>query len=66
MSDYTKRSLLDVANTWPKEHLENYIKNLEGQINDIQDLVKDLKVLLKRKQKERDRKLRETGPRGAA
>ena len=65
-NDYLMRNLIEVAETWPKEHLENYIKNLEEQINDIHALLKELKVIQRRKQKERDRKLRETGPRGAA
>jgi len=65
-NDFIMRNLISVAETWPKEHLDNYIKNLEDQINDIHALLKELKIIQRRKQKERDRKLRETGPRGAA
>ena len=58
-------SLLDVAEKWPKEHLDDYIKNLEEQINNIRELVIKLKEIQRKKQKQIDRKLRESGARGA-
>ena len=65
MSEYIKNSLLRVAEGWPKEHLDDYIKNLETQVNDIRELLKDLKSIQAKKQKEINKKLRESGTRGA-
>lgn len=55
-----------MAEHWPKDHLDGYIKKLEEQINGIKDLLRGLKQIQAKKQKEINRKLRDTGPRGAA
>jgi hypothetical protein len=65
MSEYTKNSLLRIAEAWQLEHLKNYIDNLESQVNDIKDLLKALREIERKKQKAVNRKLRESGPRGA-
>jgi hypothetical protein len=66
VSDYVKQSLLKVAEGWPKSHLDDYIKNLESQVEDIRKLLHELKTIQSRKQREINRKLRnpESGTRG--
>ena len=60
-----KEQFLKIAEKWPKSHLDEYIKDLEGQANELKELVQALKAIQRRKQKEIDRKLRDNGPRGA-
>jgi hypothetical protein len=60
-----KEQLLKIAEQWPKSHLDDYIKGLEGQTDELKELIQALKTIQKRKQKEIDRKLRDSGPRGA-
>jgi len=66
MSDTYKTSLLRIAESWPKDHLENYIRQLESQVSDIRELVKELKKIRDAKQKEINRKLRDSGPRAGS
>jgi len=66
MSDYHKSTLITIARSWPLEHLNGYIEQLETQVRDIRELVRELKALQREKQKARDKKLRDNGPRGAA
>ncbi len=60
-----KEKFLQVAERWPKPQLDDYVKELEGQVNELKELVQALKTIQKRKQKEIDRKLRDSGTRGA-
>ena len=64
-TEYAKNALLKVAQEWPLEHLNGYIENLEEQISDIRGLIQELKSIQKSKQRERNRKLRDSGTRGA-
>jgi len=66
MSNQSKLALLDIAEAWPLGHLNDYIKNLEIQVSEIRELVNELKRIQRKKQKEVNRKIRDTGPRGAA
>lgn len=65
MSNYIKQSLVNTAKLWPKSHLDDYIKNLEEQVHQIKELLYELRLLQKQKQKEIDKKLRDSGPRGS-
>ena len=62
---YYKDSLLRLAQQWPLDHLNNYVKQLESQVVDIKELVRELKKIQATKQKEVNRKLRDSGTRGA-
>ena len=66
MSKFIRESIIRTAEQWDKSHLDMYIKELEDQVEDIQYLLKGLKSIQTKKQKEINRKLRDSGPRGAA
>jgi len=65
-TEYAKNALMKVAETWSLEHLNSYVENLQEQIKDIRDFIRQLKIIQKAKEKERSKKFRDTGPRGAA
>lgn len=64
-NNYYKNVLVNVARTWSKSHLDDYIKGLEIQVSSIKELLSELKALQKVEQKKIDKKLRESGTRGA-
>lgn len=61
----SREELLAIVKAWPIETTRVYISNLEEQIGELRELVRDLRSMEKVKQRAIDKKLRESGPRGA-
>lgn len=53
--------LLNIAREWPPEHLDDYIKRLDEQVKNTNELIRELKLI----QRQKKRKLKDSGPRGA-
>ena len=60
-----KEIFIDLVQSMSVSQLEDYVKKVEEQLIELKQFHQQLKAIQARKQKEINKKLRDSGPRGA-